>query len=331
MTGPNASEPMEMNNAIESVATLPFIDETRLRELVSMESAIDVLHRVASTTLPTAPDRQHLKTDNGELLLMPAWGESGMGVKLVAMRPDNPERGLPLIQGVFVMFASEDSRPIGLIDGAALTALRTAAVSGLATRYLSRGDASRLVLIGTGRQARSHLDAMLAVRQFDSVSVVNPMNPEEAEEFVLLARSRGVDAKLGSPESVRDADVVCTCTSSLQPVFEGDLLPEGCHVTAMGAYRPDMRELDARTLIRGSVFVESREAAMMEAGDLIIASSEGWSGDLIAGDIEELAQGTAGRHEPGEITVFKSVGVAWQDLVVAAAAFGVGIPEDGAA
>ncbi|MBS1677852.1 MAG: ornithine cyclodeaminase family protein [Actinobacteria bacterium] len=301
--------------------SLPYVNEESLNELLSMEAAIDALEEAVRLPLPEAPERHLHQSAFGEFLLMPAWGGQGSGVKLVAIRADNPPRGLPYIQGVFVMFAADDSRPLGVVDGAALTALRTAAVSGLAARHLAREDAVRLTMIGAGRQAHAHLDAMLAVRPLESVAVVSHRDHARAEALCDRAGDLGLAAEVTDLAAVGSADLVCLCTTSSTPVLDGRALPAGVHVTAMGSYRPDLRELDNESLRRSSVFVEVRDAALAEAGDLIQAIDEGaWSADRISGDLADVVAGRAGRKSAAELTVFKSVGVAWEDLVVAQAA-----------
>jgi ornithine cyclodeaminase/alanine dehydrogenase-like protein (mu-crystallin family) len=286
-----------------------------------MEAAIDALETAfGSEPLPESPLRTHIETAAGTLLLMPAYGTSGVGVKLVTLTPGNPERGRPFIHAVYVLFDAETQAPMATFDGAALTALRTAAVSGLATRWLARPDARRLVLYGAGVQARSHLDAMRAVRPVEEVVVVS-RGHGAAEGLARSAASAGVRASVGSPGAERDADLVCTCTTSPTPVLEGANLPDGAHVNAVGAYTTAMRELDSEAVRRARVVVETREAAAAEAGDLTIAAAEGAIGpDHVVADLSEVVRGTRVRRSDGDITLFKSVGVAFEDLVVARAA-----------
>jgi ornithine cyclodeaminase/alanine dehydrogenase-like protein (mu-crystallin family) len=286
-----------------------------------MEVAIDALETAfGSEPLPESPLRTHIDTAAGTLLLMPAHGTSGVGVKLVTLTPANPERGRPFIHAVYVLFDAETQAPMATFDGAALTALRTAAVSGLATRWLARPDARRLVLYGAGVQARSHLDAMRTVRPVEEVVVVS-RGPRAAEDLARSAASAGLRASVGAPGAERNADLVCTCTTSPIPVLEGANLPEGVHVNAVGAYTTEMRELDSEAVRRAKVVVETREAAAAEAGDLAIATAEGAiAQDHVVADLSEVVRGARVRRSDGDITLFKSVGVAFEDLVVARAA-----------
>ena len=302
---------------------MDFIDAAELARRVSMAAAIAALDRAfGAAARPEAPPRTHLSVAGGDLVLMPATGAAGAGVKLVTVNPANPARGLPLIHGLYVLFAPESLAPVAVIDGAALTGLRTAAVSGLATRYLAHAGARRLVIFGAGTQARAHLDAMRAVRPITRVRVVS-RTPEGARRLVEQARALGLDADVAGPDAVAAADIVCACTTSPTPLFDGALLPAGAHVNAVGAYTPTTRELDDTTVRRGRLVVETREAALTEAGDLIIPLQAGViaRSDIMA-DLSEVVRGAMVRRAPGDITVFKSVGVAFEDLAIAAIAVG---------
>jgi ornithine cyclodeaminase len=283
-----------------------------------MSAAIDALEDAfGADHLPDAPLRSHVETRAGTLYAMPAHGEAGVGVKLVTLTPANPEHGLPFIHAEYVLFDASTQAPLAMLDGSALTAIRTAAVSGVATRSLARADARRLVVYGAGVQAASHLEAMRAVRPVEEIVVVS-RGRERAEALVA---SVGAGASIGAPGAERDADLVCTCTTSTTPVVRGSLLPEGVHVNAVGAYTAQMRELDAEAIARAKVVVETREAAAAEAGELVLALAEGAIGpDHVVADLSEVVHGREVRTSDGDVTVFKSVGVAFEDLVVARAA-----------
>jgi ornithine cyclodeaminase/alanine dehydrogenase-like protein (mu-crystallin family) len=298
--------------------TLPHIGAKELEEILPVSQAIEVLERAFTAERPKTPLRTHLDVPGGELLLMTASGELGLGVKLVTLAPENPGRGMPFLHSIYVLFSPRSLEPKLTVDGAALTALRTSAVSGLATKYLARPDSSRLALFGAGVQANAHLDAMVAVRPIQSVRVVS-RTPEAAERLADRARTL-LDADVAGSETVSAADIVCTCTTSDTPVFDGKLLPDGVHVNAVGAYRPDTRELDDETIGRAKIVVETREAAMAEAGDIIIPIERNviTDSDIVA-DLSEVARGAAVRTSADDVTVFKSVGVAFEDLAVAAA------------
>jgi ornithine cyclodeaminase/alanine dehydrogenase-like protein (mu-crystallin family) len=300
--------------------TLPFLDGDELARLLPPPAAVDALEKAFGGSLPAAPPRTRLEATAGELLLMPAVSNEHAGVKLVTVAPRNPGRGLPLIHALYVLLDGATLAPVALVDGAALTALRTAAVSALATRHLARPDASRLVVFGAGVQAAAHLEAMAAVRPVVHAAVVS-RSPERAERLADRARDMGMEAEVSGPESVREADLICTCTTASEPLFEGSLVPEGAHINAIGAYRPDAREVDDETVRRARIVVETREAALAEGGDLLIPIGSGVITEAaIVADLAELVGGAAVRRGPDDVTLFKSVGVAFEDLVVAAAA-----------
>lgn len=299
---------------------LPVIDATELRRALPISVAIDALETAFRTQLPSAPLRSSVQTPAGSLLLMPSTSEDALGVKLVTLTPTNAGRGLPYIHALYALFDGATQAPRAILDGAALTALRTGAVSGLATRRLAVPEASRLVVFGAGVQARSHVEAMRAVRRVERVTIVSRSAPA-AEALVAELRTEGLDASVGAPDAVADADLVCTCTTSPEPVLEGRLLAPGTHVNAVGAYTPETRELDDEAVRRARVVVETREVAMAEAGDLLIPIREGIVGvDHVAADLAELVAGAPVRRSPRDVTVFVSVGVAFEDLVVARAA-----------
>jgi ornithine cyclodeaminase/alanine dehydrogenase-like protein (mu-crystallin family) len=298
------------------------IEADELRSALSMTATIDALAAAFAHEDPSlaSPMRTSLATSAGTLLTMPAAGDAGVGVKLVTLSEFNPQNGLPFVQATYVLFDVKTQRPEAVIDGTELTALRTAAVSGLATRFLAPPDASRLILFGAGVQATSHLEAMCAVRPVTEVVVVS-RRAEPAEALVATACGLGLGARVGVPEDVLTADLVCTCTTSSVSVFRGVDLPAGAHVNAVGASLPDRRELDTEAIRRAKVVVETRREALTEAGELLIPIGEGVIGaDHILADLTDLARGAVVRTDAADITVFKSVGIAFEDLVVARAA-----------
>jgi ornithine cyclodeaminase len=298
------------------------IDGEALRSGLSMEAAIDALEVAFRDEDPGlgAPLRSTLATPAGTLLMMPASGERGVGVKLVTLSEFNPQKGLPFVQATYVVFDRETQAPEAVLDGTELTTLRTGAVSGLATRHLANPDARRLVLFGAGVQANVHLEAMCAVRPVSDVVVVS-RTLASAETLVERARVMGLEARVGEPSDVRETDLVCTCTTSAVSVFDGRDLAPGAHVNAVGAYLPDQRELDTETIRRAKVVVETRREALAEAGDLLIPIGEGAiDEEHIVADLTDVARGTTVRTDPADVTVFKSVGIGFEDLVVARAA-----------
>ncbi|HEX5193913.1 MAG TPA: ornithine cyclodeaminase family protein [Solirubrobacteraceae bacterium] len=298
--------------------------------MLSVEIATDALARgflaragaqleeVPRSVLPVS-DRA--PGDEGELLLMPAFGPEGAGLKLVSIVRGNGARGLPLIQGLYVLLARDGLTPELVIDGAALTGIRTAAVSALATRRLARPDSRHLVVFGAGAQASAHVAAMRAMLPIERVTIV-ARSPASARAATLAraVAADGVRATVGTPSAVADADVVCTCTTSTEPVFDDARLPAGAHVNAIGAYRLDMCELPAATLARALLVVESVPATLAEAGDVARAIDAGvLPARGFADELVEVLDGTVGRSGPEQLTVFKSVGLAIEDLMLARA------------
>lgn len=282
-----------------------------------MNDAIDALERAFGGALPAAPDRSHLDVGTGDLLIMPSWDEEVAGVKLVTVAPHNPAVDLPLIHGVYVLFEKPSLIPVAIFSAAALTALRTAAVSGVATRYLASEGASNLLIFGAGVQARAHLDAMTAVRPIKRVHILS-RTPGRAQELVDVARGMSLQGDLGEAADVARAEIICTCTSSSLPLFDGGLLSFGAHVNAVGSYKAASRELDDRTVRRARVVVDTRRA-LKESGDLIAPIESGALKDEDVRELAEIVTKRSGRTSPTEVTVFKSVGAAFEDLVVAQA------------
>jgi len=247
----------------------------------------------------------------GEILLMPAVAGDAVGVKLVSIAPGNPGHGLPRIQGVHVVFDPRTLRPVAVLDGAELSAVRTAAVSALAIRHLAREDARRMVIFGTGPQAAAHVDAVRAVRPgIASIGVV-ARDPERLAAFVAGVAG----ASVAGPEAVADADVICCCTTAREPLFDGLLVRDGACVVAVGSHEPVAREVDSNLVARTTVVVEARGAALAEAGDLILAGRFD-PASLVT--LRELVRGEV-KPDPGRPRLFKSVGMAWEDAVVGAA------------
>lgn len=287
------------------MARPPFLDAADLATALPYPAAVAALADAFATDPGTAPPRMRLQEDETTLLVMPAARRGRVGTKLVTLHPPNAAAGRPVVQGVYVLFAPDTGEVAALLDGAALTARRTAAVSALATDRLCRPDPEHLVVFGTGPQARAHIEALQQVRP-------------SLRRVTVVSRSPARAAALGtpgSPEHVAEADVVCTCTDSPTPVFDGRHLPAEVHVVAVGAHTPDTREIDAATLRGARIAVEFRAAARREAGDLLLAAVD-WDEVLELRDVVGLPAPPRGR------TVFKSVGHAVEDLILATAAIG---------
>jgi ornithine cyclodeaminase len=248
-------------------------------------------------------------------------GPGAFGAKLISVFPGNREVGLESHQGLIVLFEGEHGTPTAVVDAAAVTEIRTAAVSGVATRTLARQDAHDLAILGSGTQARSHLQAMLAVR---SVTRIRAWSPTRArlEAFADDASSHGpvsVEPMGSAQEAVREADLICTVSAATQPVLLGEWLTAGAHVNAVGSSVASARELDAEVVRRSRFFVDRRESALIESGDLLSAIRDGVVDDShIAAELGEVLIGSAeGRRAPEEITVFESLGLAVEDIAAA--------------
>jgi thiomorpholine-carboxylate dehydrogenase len=239
---------------------------------------------------------------NGFLGVMPASGRA-LGAKLVTFYPQNKK--VPTHHAMILLFRPETGEPLAVMDGRLITEMRTAAVSAVATKLLARQDTKMLTILGSGVQARSHLEALQLVRSFTEVRVWSPRNAERfAQEF-------NVHAASSAEEAVRGADVIVVATSAITPVLHGEWLAPGVHINAVGATRPNWRELDDEVLRRSSIYVESCEPALRESGDVIAASKEPIEiGEVIAGK-------RSGRRSDDQITLFKSVGVAVEDIATA--------------
>jgi ornithine cyclodeaminase len=263
---------------------------------------------------------------DGVTLFMPAYlaASDALGAKIVSVFPRNLDRGLPLIHAVVIVVDAETGQPQAMMDGTYLTALRTGAASGVATDLLARPESRVAAIFGAGAQARTQLEAVCAVRSIEKVWVYD-LEADRAAAYAEEMRGRGqpVPADItvagSAAEAVREADVVCTATTSFTPVFDDGDLKAGVHISAVGAYTHEMQEIPAQTVVRAKVVVDSRAASLAEAGDLIIPLEHGLITESdIHGEIGQVAAGQIpGRESDREVTFFKSVGLAVQDVAVA--------------
>lgn len=303
-----------------------------VRCAVTMADAIQVVREAyiqLSAGQAVVPLRTPVAVEKrgGVTLFMPAYlaGSDALGAKIVSVFPSNPEQGLPTIHAVVIVVDAVSGRPVAIMDGTFLTALRTGAASGVATDLLARPNADVVAIFGAGAQARTQLEAVCTVRPVKQVWVYDSL-PHTAAAYVDEMKQRGQPfpaaiAVADTPaQAVHLADVICTATTSKRPVFgDADLKP-GVHINAIGAYTPEMQEIPAQTVVRAKVVVDSRSACLAEAGDLIIPLRQGLLTEAgIHGEIGEVAAGKiAGRLSSSELTLFKSVGIAVQDVAVAA-------------
>jgi len=307
------------------MAGLPFLDADAIRGAVPVTDLLDAVeaaYRDVSAGRDRSPLRSHVPIDAGDLLLMPGVRDGGTGVtvKLVTIVPGNAERNLPTLHAVVVWLDAATGRPLALMDGATITAMRTGAASGVATRLLARPDSATLAVIGAGAQAEWQVRAVLAARPIRRV-FVHARSPEARAAFAeRMTNAVGVPVEpAGSAEAaIREADVVCCATTSLEPVFEAAWLRPGTHVNGIGAFRLGMVELPPELFARASlVAVDSHAAAMAEAGDVVAAIERGLLAEAQLVELGKIGQDWVESRAPDTITAFKSVGLAIQDVAAA--------------
>ncbi len=293
-----------------------------VRAALPMSAAIEAMRRAfgqLSAGQADVPLRARVATEKGVTLLMPAYlpQSRALGVKIVSVYGDNSTLGLPVVSAAVLVLNPKTGLPLALMDGNSLTAIRTGAGGGLAADLLARQDAHTVALFGAGVQARAQLQAVMTVRPIEQVHLISRTRQSAqklADEIAGWQNAPRVVLATSPRQAVQHADIVITATTSATPVFDGSDLQPGTHVTGVGSYTPQMQEVDAVTVNRARVVVDSRVACLAEAGDLIIPNAE------IAAELGEIVNGTQpGRLDDEEITFFKSVGVAVQDAVAAAA------------
>jgi ornithine cyclodeaminase/alanine dehydrogenase-like protein (mu-crystallin family) len=287
-----------------------YLGEERVRQLLHWDDLIPAMEQaLAEFSLGRViqPVREMLTIEEGRRYLgvMPAVSPDAMGVKLVSFYPDNAGSGLPTHHAMILVFRTDTGEPLAAIDGGAITEMRTAAVSAAVTKYMAAPGARVLALLGSGVQAQAHLQALSLVRRFEEVRVWS-RTTAHAESF---AEQHHVRA-MGCEAAVRSADVIVTATSALQPVLSGAWLKPGAHVNAVGSPRPDWRELDDRAMAN-IVIVDSRDAVLKESGDVIL------SGAAIYAEAGEIFAGAKQPPPASTTTIFKSVGLAVEDIAAA--------------
>lgn len=286
--------------------------------------AIEAAYREVASGRDRSPIRSRIPMGGGDLLLMPGLRDGGAGasVKLVTVMPANAARGLPTIQAVVAWFDADSGEPLAILDGPTLTAMRTGAASGVSTRLLARPDARVLAVFGVGAQAVWQVRAVMAAREISEVRIFARTEGRRAAFAAGLAKELGaglhVVAAQTAEEAVRGADVICCATTSFEPIFAAEWVTPGTHVSGVGSFQKGMVELPPEIFAAASlVAVDSREAILEEAGDLLAAIDAG----LLAGDgfveVGTIEAGWAATRDPSAITVFKSVGLAIQDVAAA--------------
>ncbi|MGH7562857.1 MAG: ornithine cyclodeaminase family protein [Gemmatimonadota bacterium] len=302
------------------------IPQDEVHALLPMAECVEVVEealRALAQGDAVLPVRQAmwLQDRSGLLGLMPAHlgPPRTMGIKVISVMPGNHGTELDAHQGAVLLFEAERGRLLAVVDASSITAIRTAAASAVATRALARSDAGDLAILGTGVQARSHLEAMGVVREIRSVRVWS-RSAGHARTFA-RRETDGLEVRAAATvrEAVEGADLVCTTTAATEPVLEGTWLSPGTHVNAVGACLPTTRELDTEAVLRSRFYVDTREGALREAGDFLIPKAAGdVDDDHIVGEIGEALIGKVpGRQSPDEITVFESLGIGIYDLAAA--------------
>ena len=288
-----------------------FLNEAQVREHLRMTELIPAMEKALidfSAGRVTQPVRSIISVDvaaaTGFLGLMPALTPDGLGLKAVTFYPSNAERGIPTHMATIFLVDPQTGTPLAIMDGRLITEMRTAAVSAAATKFLAQPDAKILAILGSGVQARSHVEALQLVRSLQEIRVWSPTR-QHAEQF---AKEKGAKAT-SAEEAVREADVIVVATSSKTPVLKGAWLKPGSHVNAIGACRPDWRELDDEAM-SNVVFVDSRDGALKESGDVILSGTKIYAelGEAFAGHVPARAN---------ETTIFKSLGMAVEDIAAA--------------
>jgi ornithine cyclodeaminase/alanine dehydrogenase-like protein (mu-crystallin family) len=285
------------------------LDEEQVRRHLRMEELIPAMEKALidfSAGKVTQPVRSVITVDppGGFFGMMPALTPEGLGIKIVTFYASNAERALPTHMATIFLVDPETGAPLAVMDGRLITEMRTAAVSAAATKLLAPPNAKILAILGSGVQAHSHVEALRLVRNFEE-SRVSSRTPEHAEHFAEEIGAKAMSAE----DAVRGADVIVTATNSKTPLLRGSWLKPGCHVNAVGACRPDWRELD-NDAMANVVFVDSRDAAMKESGDLILSGAKIYAeiGEALAGKVPLRAN---------ETTIFKSLGMAVEDIAAA--------------
>ena len=302
------------------------LNKKQINKMVAMNEAIKAMKTAfvqlsnGEAIIPT-----RLSTDvpgkNATSLVMPAYllESPYYTVKIVSVNYSNPQKGLPLLHSSVQVFDVSKGNMVATLDGESVTAIRTGAVSGLATGMLAKKDAKVGAVFGTGVQAKSQVEAILVAKNLEKILVFS-RTKKSAELFCnLIHDTFSIKASIGNEDSLKEADVICTATPSKKPLFDHGDLSLGVHINAIGSFKPYMQEIPVKTVINSKVIVDKIESCTVEAGDLIIPVEKGkWSFDLVHGELGQVISGeVSGRDSEDEITLFKSAGNAIQDLALA--------------
>jgi thiomorpholine-carboxylate dehydrogenase len=289
-----------------------YLDEESVRAVLQWDPLIAAMEPALAAfssgrVLQPVRNMLTIEEDKRYLGIMPAVADEAMGLKLVSFYPGNAGTRIPTHLAVILLFRPDTGEPLAVMDGRLITEMRTAAVSAAVTKHLASSDSRVLALLGSGVQASAHLEALSHVRDFDEVRVWS-QTPEHAERF---AKEHGAHVAPDAESAVRDADVIVTATNAREPILRGAWLKPGAHVNAVGSPRPTWRELDNDAMTSGALVVDSREAVLKEAGGVILSKAP------IYAEVGEIFAGTKPKPPSGSTTVFKSVGIAVEDIAAA--------------
>jgi len=304
------------------------LSETQVQDLIDVDELIATLeqaHVQYSTGNAVMPVRlvMPLPQIHGRITSMPGFlnEDKALGMKVVTYFQDNPKHGLPAILATIMLFSAETGKMIAAMGGGYITAIRTACASAMATKALANPQTPVLGVLGAGVQARAHIQALARVRRLEKIKIFSPSGSSAAaiKQEMAPQVEAAIEVVKSAEEAVRDADILVTVTTAKEPILKQEWLKPGAHISAVGAHRPDLREIDGATLARAKVVVDSREAIMAECGDILLAIKEGSiSGEHIHGEIGEVLAGTKpGRKSTDELTLYKSVGISIQDVATA--------------
>lgn len=304
------------------------VNQAEVRRLLPMEACMEAMAQALRTmargeVVQPLRSAMWLADKSGLLGLMPGYlsEPAAFGLKVVSVFPANHGTEFDSHQGAVLLFDATNGSLVAVMDGTEITSVRTAAVSGVATRALARPEARRLAILGAGTQGVTHLEAMLCATLIDRVTIWS-RNPEHAEQFAREGKvTHGIDIDVATEAraAVEDADIICTTSAATEPILQGEWIAPGAHINAVGACFKNARELDTAAVVKSKLFVDRIESALNEAGDFLIPKAEGAIGDdHIRAELGDVLTGAAdGRTSPDEITLFKSLGIAIEDLAAA--------------
>jgi alanine dehydrogenase len=311
-----------------SKCNMLLLSETQVQDLIDIDeliAALEQAHVQYSTGKAVMPVRLvvPLPQIHGRITSMPGFldDDKALGMKVVTYFQDNPKQGLPAILATIMLFSVETGKMIAAMDGSYITAIRTACASAMATKALANPQTPVLGILGAGVQARAHIQALARVRKLEKIKIYSPSDSSAAavKKEMTSQVHTAIEVVKSAEEAVRNADILVTATTAKEPILKQEWLKPGVHINAVGSHRPDAREIDGQTMARAKIVVDSREAIMAECGDVLLAIKDGAiTVESIHGEIGEVLAGAKpGRRSADELTLYKSVGIAIQDVATA--------------